>query len=68
MLVHGIQHQGDVGGEQVVHLVAERGFAQQFRSSYQVADSHVEVSVARRPVGDARERVSHQNVLQRDQC
>lgn len=64
MLVHGIQHQRDVGGEQIVHLVAERGFAKQFRSSYKITDSHVEVSIARRPVGDARERMSHQYVLQ----
>ena len=37
MPVHVVQHQRDVGGQQVVHLVAQRGLAQQFGAPHQVA-------------------------------
>lgn len=64
LLVHVRKHEGNVGGQQVVHLVAEGRFAQQLGAAHQVADRHVEVRVARRPVGNAREWMSHQNLLQ----
>lgn len=50
LFVHVGQHEGDVGGEQVIHLVAEGGLAQQLGAAHQVADCHVEVRVARGPV------------------
>lgn len=63
LLAHVGEHQGDVRREQVVHLVAEQGVAEQLGAAHQIADGHVEVRVARRPVGDARERVRDENVL-----
>ena len=63
LLVHVGKHEGYVGGEEVVHLVAERGLAQQLGAPHQVTDGHVEVGVPTRPVGDPCEGVSHQNIL-----
>ena len=63
LLVHVGEHEGDVGGEEVVHLVAERGLARQLGAPHQVSDGHVEVGVPTRPVGDPSEGVSHQNIL-----
>ena len=63
MFVHVGQHERDVGGEKVVHLVAEGGLAQQLGPSHQVADGHVEVGVAAGPVGDAGERVGDEDLL-----
>jgi hypothetical protein len=65
LLVHVCEHERDVAGEQVVHLVAERRLAEELGAPDEVADRHVEVGVARRPVGDARERVRNQNLLKR---
>ena len=59
------QHERDVGGQEVVHLVAERGFAQQLGAPHQVADGHVEVGVARRPVGNSSKWVCHQDILKK---
>ena len=64
LLVHVGEHEGDVGGEQVVHLVAQGRLAEQLGSPHEVPDGHVEVGVARRPVADAGERVGHQDLLQ----
>ena len=63
--VHAGQHERDVGGEEVVHLVAEWSLTQQFGAADQVADGHVEVRVARWPVGDASERVRDQDFLRK---
>ena len=63
MLVHVGQHEGYVGGEQVVHFVSQRSFAQELGAADQVADRHVEVGVAGRPVGDTGERVGYQHIL-----
>lgn len=41
--VHGREHEADVGGEQVVHLVAEGGLAEEPAAPDQVPDGHVEV-------------------------
>lgn len=41
--VHGGEHERDVGGEEVIHLVAETCLAQEPTASHQVADGHVEV-------------------------
>ena len=62
--IHVGEHEADVGGEQVVHLVAEGGLAEQLGAPDQVPDRHVEVRVARGPVGDAGERVRHQDLLE----
>ncbi len=63
LLVHVGEHERDVAGEEVVHLVAERRLAQQLGAAHQIADRHVEVRVARGPVRDACERLRHQHVL-----
>ena len=63
LLVHVGEHERDIAGEEVVHLVAERGLAEQLGAPHQIADRHVEVRVAGGPVGNARERVRHQNIL-----
>ena len=66
LLVHVGQHERDVRGEQVVHLVAQRRLAKQLRATHQVADGHVEVGVAGRPVGNPGKRVCHENLLEID--
>ena len=66
MFVHICQHQTDVGGQQVIHLVSQRRLAEQLGAPDQVADGHVEVSVATGPVGDAGEWMSYQDVLQKE--
>ena len=63
MLIHVGEHERDVTCEQVVHLVTEGGLAQQLGASHQIADCHMEVRVAGRPVRNAREWVRHQNIL-----
>ena len=63
LLIHVGEHERDVTREQVVHLVAKGGLAQQLGSSHQIADCHVEVRVARGPVRNAREWVRHQDIL-----
>ena len=52
VVVHGGQHEGDVGGEKVIHLVAQAGLTEQSATPYQVADGHVEVVGPTAPVGD----------------
>ena len=44
--VRGGQHMSNVGGQEVVHLVAQGGLAQQLGPSDQVPDGHMEVGVA----------------------
>ena len=66
LLVDGFHHRERVAGQHVVHLVPQRRLTQQLRATHQVADGHVEVGVPARPVGDPRERVSHQNVLKQN--
>ena len=65
MPVHIGQHEGDVAGQKVVHFVSQGGLTQKLGSSDQVTDGHMEVGVARGPVGDAREGMGHQNVLEK---
>ena len=43
LFVDGGEHERDVRGQQVVHLVAQAGLAQQSTTPYQTADGHVEV-------------------------
>ena len=57
------EHEADVAGEEVVHLVAEAGLAQQLGAPDEVADGHVEVGVAAGPVGDPRKRMRHKHLL-----
>jgi len=57
------EHETDVWCQQVVHLVAQRGLAEQLAAAHEVADGHVEVGVATAPVGDLGEGVGHQDVL-----
>ena len=63
LLVHICQHETDVGSEQVIHFVAQGRLAEQLGAPHQVPDGHVEVGVARRPVGDPGEGVRYQYVL-----
>ena len=65
LFVDVLHHAVDVGGQQVVHLVAQRGLAEQLGALDKVAYGHVEVSVATGPVGDPGEWMSYQNVLQK---
>ena len=64
LFVHICQHQTDVGGQQVIHLVAQGRLAEQLGAPDQVADGHVEVSVATGPVRNPGEGMSDQNLLQ----
>ena len=64
LLVHVGQHEGDVGGQEVVHLVPQRRLAEELRPPDQVSDGHVEVGVAGRPVRNPGERVGDQNLLE----
>ena len=57
LAVHGGEHEGDVGGEEVVHLVPEGGLAEQATPTDEVADGHVEIVGATAPVGDLGEGV-----------
>ena len=65
MFVHICQHQTDVGGQQVIHLVPQRGLAEQLGAPDQVADGHVEVGVATGPVRNPGEWMSDQNLLEK---
>ena len=65
MFVHICQHQTDVRGQQVIHLVSQRRLAQELGAPDQVPDGHVEVSVAAGPVGDPGEGMSDQDVLEK---
>ena len=67
MFVHICQHQTDVGGQQVIHLISQGCLAKQLGASDQVTDGHVEVSVATGPVGDPGEGMSDQDVLEKQQ-
>lgn len=61
--VHVCQYHGDVGGEQVVHLVSEARLAEQPAASNQTTDGDVEVVWSAAPVGDLREWVGCENFL-----
>ena len=63
LLVDGLHHGEGVGGQHVVHLVAEGGLAEQLGPAHQVAYRHVEVGVAAGPVGDLVEGVRRQDLL-----
>ena len=52
LVIDSGKHEGDVGGQEVVHLVAQAGFAEEPATPYQVSDGHVEVVRATAPVGD----------------
>ena len=63
LFVDVLHHAVDVGGQQVVHLVAQGRLAQQLRALDKVANGHVEVSVTTRPVGNLAEGKRHENIL-----
>ena len=63
LFVDVLHHAVDVGGQQVVHLVAQRGLAQQLGALDKVAYGHVEVGVATGPVGNLAEGKRHENIL-----
>ena len=63
LFVHVGQHQADVGGQQIVHLVAQGGLTQQLGAPHQVTYRHMEVCVAAGPVRDPRKRMSDKDVL-----
>ena len=52
LFVDGGEHERDVRGQQVVHLVGQAGLAEQPTTPYQTADGHVEVVGTTTPVGD----------------
>ena len=45
LFVHVCEHEGDVGGEEVIHFVPQGGLAQKLGPPHQVPDGHVEVGV-----------------------
>ena len=55
LTVHGGEHEGDVGGEEIVHLVPEGSLTEEATPSDQVADGHVEVVGTAAPVRDLGE-------------
>lgn len=57
LLVHVRKHQRDVRSQEVVHLVTQRGLAQEFRAPHKVSYRHVKIGIAGRPVGDSCERM-----------
>ena len=57
------EHEADVAGEEVVHLLPKPGLADEPGPTGLVAQHHAEVVRAARPVGDPGERVGHQNIL-----
>ena len=63
LLVDVLHHTVDVGGQQVVHLVAQRSLAQQFGALDEVPNGHMEVRVTAGPVGNLAEGKGHQNIL-----
>ena len=63
LFVDVLHHAVDVGGQQVVHLVAQRGLAEQLGALDKVAYGHVEVGVATGPVGNLAEGKRDQNIL-----
>ncbi len=65
-MVHGGQHEGDIRGEEVVHLVTQRGLAEEAAASHQVPNGHVEVVGSRTPVGDLGEGVHSQDILREE--
>lgn len=65
LLIHIREHQRNVGGQEVIHLVTQRGFAKELRTAHEVSYRHVEVSVARRPIGDSCEGMCDQYVLKK---
>ena len=58
------EHERDVRGQQVVHLVAQADLAQQSTIPYQTADGHVEVVGTTTPVGDLCKWVYIQDFLE----
>ena len=63
LFVHVSEHEADVRGEEVVHFIPETGLAEQFTSSNQVTNCHVEICVPTWPVGDTGKRMCDQNIL-----
>lgn len=58
LFVYVTQHQWNVRSEQVVHFVAQRRFAQEFRPSNEIANCHMKISITRRPIRYSSEWVS----------
>ena len=65
LLVHVGQHQRNVGGQEVVHFVAQRRLTQQFGASNQVTNGHVEIGVTRWPIWNSGKWMGHQDFLKR---
>ena len=61
--VGGGEDVGDVGGEQIVHLVAQRGFEHQLGVGARVPDREVEEGWAAHPVDNVTEGQRGQQVL-----
>ena len=62
--IHVSQHEWNIRSQQVVHFVTQRRLTKQLRPpDNKVPNSHVEISVTRRPVWNAREGVSDQKFL-----
>ena len=64
LFVDGGEHERDVRGQQVVHLVAQAGLTQLLTTPYQTADGHVEVVGTTTPVGDLCKWVYIQDFLE----
>ena len=67
LFVHVGQHQADVGGQKIIHLVTKGCFTQKLGSSDQVSDGHMEICVATRPVGYPSKGVRDQDILKKNQ-
>lgn len=65
LLIHIREHQRNVGGQEVIHLVTQRGFAKELWTAHEVSYRHVEVSVAGRPIGDSCEGMCDQYILKK---
>ena len=65
LAVHVSEDHGDIGGEEIVHLIAEARLTEEPASSNQTPDCDVEVVGATAPVGDLGERVGSQNFLEK---
>ena len=63
--VHVGQHHGDVGGEKVIHLVAEAGLTEQSATPNEATYGDVEIVGTTAPVRDLGEWMSGKNFLQR---
>lgn len=66
LLVHVCQHQRDVRCQQVIHFISQAGFTQELRAPNEIADGHVEVGVAGRPIRYAGKGMGYENFLNKN--